>query len=148
MAGIVGLGKALELSMENLKESAEKIQEIKDYTIQKIKEQISGVEFNGRSAENQKSLYTLLSVLLPFKDPLIGMKLDMKGIAVSQGSACSSGASKPSMVMLMILDDEKMKNSTPLRISFSQLTTKEDIDVFVNALKEIAATHEIEKTNS
>src|SRR5690606_41288334 len=79
------------------------ITEIKDYAVTKIAEVVPGVKFNGRSMEKDRSLYTVLSVLLPFKDPLIGMKLDMQGIAISQGSACSSGASKPSMVMLMLL---------------------------------------------
>jgi cysteine desulfurase len=105
------------------------------------------VKFNGRSAEEETSLYTVLSVLLPFKDPMIGLKLDMKGIAVSQGSACSSGATKPSMVMMMILDEDEIENCTPLRISFSHLTTKEEIDTLVDALQEIAVSFNIEKTN-
>ena len=109
--------------------------------------EIEGVKFNGRSAEDDKSLYTVLSVLLPFKDPMIGLKLDMKGIAISQGSACSSGASKPSMVLMMILDEEEMQDSTPLRVSFSHLTTREEIDALVTALKEIAASFKIENTN-
>lgn len=144
VTGIVGLGKALELSMKNLENYSKQISKIKEYAIEKLKDNISDVEFNGRSAEKEGSLYTVLSVLLPFKDPLIGMKLDMKGIAISQGSACSSGASKPSMVMLMLLDDEKIKNSTPLRISFSHLTTTEDIDYLVEVLESISAEHKIE----
>jgi len=144
VTGIVGLGKALEISMQNLENYSKQISEIKEYTIEKLRTQIPEIEFNGRSAEKEGSLYTVLSVLLPFKDPLIGMKLDMKGIAISQGSACSSGASKPSMVMLMLLDDEKIKNTTPLRISFSHLTTKEDIDYLVEVLEHIAAEHKIE----
>lgn len=137
VCGIVGLGKAMEEGMDHLSEYRTKIQEIKDYTIEKLKEAIPGVKFNGRSAEAENSLYTLLSALLPFKNPLIGLQLDMKGIAISQGSACSSGAAKPSMVMMMLLDDEELENCTPLRISFSHLTTKDDIDYFVNSLKEI-----------
>lgn len=147
VCGIIGLGKALEISVNNLQKYASKIQEIKEFTISRLKKEIPGIKFNGRSSEKDKSLYTLLSVLLPFKDPLIGMKLDMKGIAVSQGSACSSGASKPSMVMMMLLNDEEMKNSTPLRISFSHLTTKEEIDILVEELKKISSQQLIEKTN-
>ena len=147
VAGIVGLGKAMEISMNHLEEYSENIQEIKNYAIEKFKENISGVTFNGRSAEKDNSLYTVLSVLLPFKDPMIGMKMDMKGVAVSQGSACSSGASKPSMVMLMLLDDEQMKNTTPLRVSFSHFTTKEDIDYLIDVVKEIAENQLIEKIN-
>lgn len=146
VCGIVGLGKALELSLKNMSDYASHIKEIKNYAIEKLAAEIEGVKFNGRSAE-EGSLYTVLSVLLPFKDPMIGLKLDMNGIAISQGSACSSGASKPSMVLMMILDEEEMESSTPLRISFSHLTTKKDIDALMDALKEIASASKIEKTN-
>ncbi|MDL1912927.1 MAG: cysteine desulfurase [Bergeyella sp.] len=131
--GIVGLGKALEISLENKDDYQSHTQEIKDYAITRLKEEIIGIKFNGWTSK-EKSLYTLLSILLPFKDPMIGFKLDMKGIAVSQGSACSSGATKPSAVMLMLLDEEEMNNSTPLRVSFSHRTKKKDIDAFVEAL--------------
>lgn len=147
VTGIVGLGKALELSLDNMQSYSSHMQEIKNYTISQLKEEIEGIKFNGRSAEEGSSLYTVLSVLLPFKDPMIGLKLDMRGIAISQGSACSSGAAKPSMVMMMILDENEMENCTPLRISFSHLTTKAEIDVLVSSLKEIAREFTIEKTN-
>lgn len=146
VCGIVGLGKALELSLTNMSDYTSHIKEIKNYAIEKLVDEIEGVKFNGRSSEDG-SLYTVLSVLLPFKDPMIGLKLDMKGIAISQGSACSSGASKPSMVLMMILNEEEMNSSTPLRISFSHLTSKEDIDALVDALKVIASDSKIEKTN-
>jgi len=147
VTGIVGLGKALELSLNNMESYSSHMEEIKNYTISQLTQKIDGVKFNGRSAEENASLYTVLSVLLPFKDPMIGLKLDMKGIAISQGSACSSGAAKPSMVMMMILDEEEMENCTPLRISFSHLTTKDEIDVLINALEEISKDFTIEKTN-
>lgn len=147
VCAIVGLGKALEEGMSHLEQYKKQIQEVKDYTIKKLTEAIPGVKFNGRSAEAENSLYTLVSVLLPFKNPLIGLQLDMKGIAISQGSACSSGAAKPSMVMMMLLEDDELENCTPLRISFSHLTTKDDIDYFVEALAEIAK-NTIEKSNA
>ncbi|MFP7657268.1 cysteine desulfurase family protein [Chryseobacterium proteolyticum] len=147
VAGIVGLGKALELSLNHMEAYTHHIQEIKNYTIERLSAEIAGIKFNGRSAETENSLYTVLSALLPYKNPLIGLQLDMKGIAISQGSACSSGASKPSMVMMMVLSEDEMDNCTPLRISFSHMTTKADIDVFVNALKEISDYLVIEKTN-
>lgn len=147
VCGIVGLGRALELSLKNMQAYTHHIKSIKEYTIQKLTEIIPGIRFNGRSAE-ETSLYTVLSVLLPFKDPMIGLKLDMKGIAISQGSACSSGAAKPSMVMMMLLDDEDMQRTTPLRISFSHLTTKEDIDALAEALKEISRPFIIENADS
>ncbi|WP_392437797.1 cysteine desulfurase family protein [Cruoricaptor ignavus] len=136
VCGIVGLGKAMELSMENLPEYRKKISEIKEYAVSRLREAIPGIKFNGHSAESH-SLYTVLSVLLPFSNPLIGLQLDMKGIAVSQGSACSSGAGKPSMVMLSILDAYELEHCTPLRVSFSHQTTTEDIDRLASALKEL-----------
>ncbi|MCZ2084452.1 MAG: cysteine desulfurase [Flavobacteriales bacterium] len=147
VCGIVGLGKALEIYLKNMDSYADHIREIKQYTIDQLSQKIEGVKFNGRSAEMDNSLYTVLSVLLPFKDPMIGLKLDMKGIAISQGSACSSGASKPSMVLMMVVDEEEMDSTTPLRVSFSHFTTKEDIDALVEAVEEIAKTFQIEKAN-
>lgn len=137
VVGIAGLGKAFEIATDNLEKFSSHIQEIKDYAIQRLSEKIPGILFNGRSAERDKSLYTVLSVSLPSQNPLIGLQLDMKGIAVSQGSACSSGAAKPSSVLSKILSEETQQNTTPLRISFSHKTTKEEIDALVNALAEI-----------
>lgn len=147
VSGIVGLGKALELSLNHMEEYTQHMQDIKDYAIERLSAEIEGIKFNGRSAEKENSLYTVLSALLPYKNPLIGLQLDMKGIAISQGSACSSGASKPSMVMMMVLSEDEMDYCTPLRISFSHMTTKAEIDTLVDALKEISSDYTIEKTN-
>jgi cysteine desulfurase len=144
VCGIAGLGKALELSVNHMEEYSSHIKEIKKYAIEQLTQKIDGIKFNGRSAEMDASLDTVLSLLLPFKDPMIGLKLDMKGIAISQGSACSSGASKPSMVMMMILNEDEMNSTTPLRVSFSHLTTKEEIDALVAALEGIAESFKIE----
>ena len=147
VSGIVGLGKALELSLNHMEDYTNHMQGIKDYAIERLSAEIEGIKFNGRSAEKENSLYTVLSALLPYKNPLIGLQLDMKGIAISQGSACSSGASKPSMVMMMVLSEDEMDHCTPLRISFSHMTTQADIDTLVTALKEISSDYTIEKTN-
>ncbi|WP_126653883.1 cysteine desulfurase family protein [Chryseobacterium aureum] len=147
VCGIVGLGKALELSLNHMDEYTNHMQDIKNYAIERLSAEIEGIKFNGRSAEQDSSLYTVLSALLPYKNPLIGLQLDMKGIAISQGSACSSGASKPSMVMMMVLSEDEMDHCTPLRISFSHMTTKAEIDSLVNALEEISSDYTIEKTN-
>jgi cysteine desulfurase len=136
VCGIAGMGKALEISLKNMSEFSNKIIEIKNYAIQQLKSEIMGIKFNGKS-ESSDSLYTVISVLLPFRNPLIGLQLDMRGIAVSQGSACSSGAAKPSMVMMSILTEEEMENYSPLRVSFSHYTEKQEIDALVSALKEI-----------
>lgn len=137
VVGVAGLGKAFEISSQKMETYAEYIQGIKNYAIEQLSKCVPGIVFNGRSAEKDKSLYAVLSVSLPSQNPFIGLQLDMKGIAVSQGSACSSGAAKPSSVLSSILSDDIQKNTTPLRISFSHLTTREDIDELTKALQEI-----------
>ncbi|QAR31299.1 cysteine desulfurase [Ornithobacterium rhinotracheale] len=137
LIGIIGMGKAFELANEEFEKDQKYILELKEYMIAQLKEAFPDIIFNGRSEDSSKSLYAILSVLLPFKDSLIGFELDLKGIAVSQGSACSSGAAKVSDVIDSIVPAEVIEKTTPLRISFSHFNTKEEVDYFVEVLKEI-----------
>ncbi len=139
--GVVGLAKAFEMAIQDLDKHKSHIEILKKYTIEQLKATIPGVEFNGLSADLDKSLYTVLNVRLPFKDALIGFELELKGIAVSQGSACSSGASKVSAVIESILTPEQIETTTPVRVSFSCYNTKEDVDALVGVLKNISEKH-------
>lgn len=139
--GVVGLAKSFEMAIKDLEKNKSQIEDLKLYTINKLKEEIPGVEFNGNSADFDKSLYTLLNVRLPFYDALIGFELELKGVAVSQGSACSSGAAKVSDVIQSLMTEDEINTTTPLRISFSTYNTKEEIDTFVNVLKGICKKH-------
>lgn len=140
--GIVGLSKALELCIDNLEEYQTKIKALKLYTIEQLKAHIPNIDFNGKSADLDESLYTVLSLKLPFHDALIGFELELAGIAVSQGSACSSGAAKVSNVIASLYNEEEIENFTPLRVSFSHFNTREEIDVFVAKIKQIAEKHQ------
>lgn len=142
--GIVGLSKAFDLAIDELEAHVNHIKEIKQYTIDQLKSAIPEVSFNGLSDDLDKSLYALLSIKLPFHDSLIGFELELAGIAVSQGSACSSGAAKVSLVMQTLYTEEEIDQMTPLRVSFSYETTKEDIDVLVGTLKKIAEKHQLQ----
>jgi len=139
--GVVGLAKAFEMAVKDLDEHKKHIEGLKSYTIEQLKKNIPGVEFNGLSADLDKSLYTVLNIRLPFKDALIGFELELKGIAVSQGSACSSGASKVSAVIESVLSPEQIETTTPVRVSFSCYNTKEEIDVLVGVLQKISEKH-------
>ena len=77
---------------------------------------------------NNEGLYTILntSILKEFATDMMLFQLDMNGVAASQGSACSSGSNQGSHVMREIYG--KDHNDTVLRLSFSKLTTKNDID--------------------
>ena len=130
---IAGMAKALELSYANLEAERNHISDLKNYLINQLEVEFPAFEING----TPDGIYTILNVLLPFsedKTAMILFHLDMKGIAVSRGSACQSGSIKPSHVLAEMLSNENLKKPS-LRISFSHFNTKEDIDLLIEALK-------------
>ncbi len=132
---IAGMAKALELSYANLETERNHISDLKKYLINQLEIEFPAFEING----NQDGIYTILNVLLPFSDDKTAMilfHLDMKGIAVSRGSACQSGSTRPSHVLAEMLSHEDLKKPS-LRISFSHFNTKEDIDLLMEGLKSI-----------
>lgn len=132
---IAGMAKALELSYSNLETERNHIFELRNYLITQLELEFPAFEING----SVDGFYTVLNVLLPFsadKTAMILFHLDMKGIAVSRGSACQSGSIKPSHVLAEMLSNEDLKKPS-LRISFSHFNKKEDIDVLIAALKTI-----------
>jgi cysteine desulfurase len=133
--GIIGLAKALEISLEELAAHRSHIENLKGYFIQKLGQEIPGITFNGCSADLQKSLYTVLSVSLPPSEANRGMllfHLDLEGISASGGSACSSGASVGSHVMRAL---QHPADRDVVRFSFSRFTTMEEIDYTLEKLK-------------
>lgn len=133
---IAGMAKALELSQENLVEEENYIKNLKEYAISELKINFPEVKFNGKTSD---TFYNILNVILPFskeKTAMILFHLDMKGIAVSRGSACQSGSIKPSHVLSEILNSEDILKPS-LRISFSHNNTKVDIDYLIDNLKTI-----------
>jgi cysteine desulfurase len=132
---IAGMAKALDHSYTNLETERAYISELKDYLITQLEIEFPAFAING----NVDGFYNILNVLLPFsedKTAMILFHLDMKGIAVSRGSACQSGTIKPSHVLAEMLSIEDLKKPS-LRISFSHYNTKEDIDLLIEALKSI-----------
>jgi len=132
---IAGMAKALELSCSNLETQRQTISDLKKYFIDQLEIEFPAFEINGKP----DGFYTILNVLLPFsedKTALILFNLDMKGIAVSRGSACQSGSNKASHVLAELLSNEDLRKPS-LRISFSHYNTKEDIDLLIEALKTI-----------
>jgi len=132
---IAGMAKALELSYSKLEMERRHILQLKNYLILELEIEFPSFSINGGA----DGFYTVLNILLPFaadKTAMILFHLDMKGIAVSRGSACQSGSVKPSHVLAEILCDEDLKKPS-LRISFSHYNTREDINLLIDALKTI-----------
>jgi cysteine desulfurase len=131
---VVGMAKALELGLELLEEERNYISDLKKYCEAQLILSFPELKINGCT-----TFYNITNVLLPFtpeKTAMILFNLDMKGIAVSRGSACQSGSVKPSHVLSQMLSEEDLKKPS-LRVSFSHYNTKEDIDALVDELKGI-----------
>ncbi len=132
---IAGMAKALELSYANLETEREHISGLKKYFIELLEIEFPEFAING----SPDGFYNMLNVLLPFseeKSAMILFHLDMKGIAVSRGSACQSGSIKASHVLAEMLPYEDLKKPS-LRVSFSHYNSKEEVDYLIEALKTI-----------
>jgi cysteine desulfurase len=135
--GIVGLAKALELANTDIEEHQQHVQGLKSHMISGLKELFSDVTFHGET-DPAKSLYTVLNVCLPAteKASMLLFTLDLKGVACSGGSACSSGSVKGSHVLDGIGADGTRPNA---RFSFSRYTTIEEIDYALEQLQSVYA---------
>jgi cysteine desulfurase len=134
--GIVGFAKALEIATSRYAEDSEKIKGLKLYMADRLKEVFPQVRFNGDTFGS--SLYTVLNVSFPMteKSDMLLFNLDMAGICVSGGSACTSGASSVSHVITALYGSEAA-SMVPLRFSFCRHNTKEEVDAVVEKLKEL-----------
>lgn len=131
--GIVGLAKAMELAYEDVEAHQSHVQQLKSYMIEQLKASFDTISFHGET-DPARSLYTVLNVCFPKTDKagMLLFTLDLKGVAVSGGSACSSGAAKGSHVLEGINADMTRPNT---RFSFSRYTTKEEIDYALEQIR-------------
>jgi len=134
--GIVGLSKAFDLAYSGLTEHRNHISDLKRHMVQRLENELDGIEFNGDSKSPER-LYTVLNVTLPdnANSPMMLFLLDLEGIACSGGSACSSGAAKPSHVLDAI--GAIRPDRASVRFSFGRYTTRDDVDYAVDCLKEL-----------
>jgi cysteine desulfurase len=133
--GIVGLAKAMDLAYEDVQGHQIHVQGLKTYMIERLKGLFSDISFHGET-DPEHSLYTVLNVSFPKseKSGLLLFTLDLKGVAASGGSACSSGATKGSHVLEGIQADMTRPN---VRFSFSRYTTREEIDFALDQVRDI-----------
>ncbi len=136
--GICALGKAFEIATAEMTEDQEKVESLKEYIIDEVKSIVPGIKFFGRSSELDKSLYTVLSIAFPkSNNDMLTFSLDMKGVNVSGGSACTSGSNQGSHVIRAL--GGWTAEYQPVRVSFSKFNTKECAEGFLNAVREIYA---------
>ncbi len=131
--GIVGLGKAIEIATSNIQENNAKIAKLRDYFVEQVQSKIDHIYFNGPK-DMTKRLASNASFSFEFVEgESILMLLDMEGIRVSSGSACSSGSLEPSYVMLSIGVPIEVAHGT-IRFSFGKANTMEQTQFVIDKL--------------
>ncbi|MBR5012621.1 MAG: cysteine desulfurase, partial [Clostridia bacterium] len=129
--GIVGFGKAIEIANRDLAINQKKLKSIRLYFLSQVMDKIPHVTVNGHPYQKVQGTINLSFEMIESEALL--MLLDMEGIAVSTGSACTSGSPLPSHVLKAIgLTNEFAKGS--LRFSFGKSTTKADVDYIIEKL--------------
>lgn len=134
VAGIVGLGKAIELAYKNFDEYNEKLTSLRDYYISQVEEKIPNVKLNGHRTKRLPGNANISFIEVDGEALLLN--LDIKGICASSGSACTSGSLDPSHVLVAIGIPSEIAQGS-LRVTFGDENTKEDVDYLVQSLVEI-----------
>ncbi len=132
--GIVGIGAAAERAERTRIERTGKEQEVRDYLIRRIESEIPYCRLNGDRVKRLPNNVNFSFRFVEGESLLI--RLDMKGICASSGSACTSGSLDPSHVLLAIGLPHEIAHGS-LRMTLSEEITKEEADYVVEALKEI-----------
>ena len=136
LASIVGLGKAIELATANIERHNAQLTAVRDRLIDRILEEIPYTRLNGHRTQRLPGNCNISFRFIEGESLLLA--LDLKGIAGSSGSACTSGSLDPSHVLLAIGLPHEIAHGS-LRLSLSEENTIEQADKVVEALKEIVA---------
>lgn len=132
--GIVGLGAAVKRAFASMEERTGKEKEMRDYLIGRVLEEIPYTRLNGHPTDRLPGNTNFSFRFIEGESLLI--RLDMKGICGSSGSACTSGSLDPSHVLLAIGLPHEIAHGS-LRLTLNEEITREDIDYVVESLKEI-----------
>ncbi len=131
---IVGIAKALEISVSNMENEWKRLEALRDYFEEEVLKRIPEVVINGKNAKRLPGTSSITFKFLEGESMLISLSL--KGIAVSSGSACSSDDLQPSHVLLAMGVPAECAHGT-LRFSLGKYNTKEEIDYTLDCLEEI-----------
>ena len=132
--GIVGYGVAARMAAETMEERTKKEQELRDYFIRRVLEEVPYTRLNGDPKKRLPNNANFSFRFIEGESLLI--MLDMKGIAGSSGSACTSGSLDPSHVLLAIGLPHEIAHGS-LRLTLGADTTKEDLDYTLDQINEI-----------
>jgi cysteine desulfurase len=131
VAGIVAFGAAARLAQEELNERIAHVRSARDYFEAGVTERVEDIVFNGNRERRLPHLSNISFRFIEGEGLLIN--LDLQGVAVSTGSACSSGSLEPSPVIRAIGHNDELARGS-IRFSFGQDNTLEDVDYVLEVL--------------
>ncbi len=134
--GIVGLAKALELAVTEMEEYRPRLTALRDYLIARLFASIDHLKLNGHPAQRLPGNVNVSFAFIEGESILL--HLDQKGIAISSGSACTSGSLEPSHVLLAMGLPHELAHGS-LRLTIGKGNTQEQLDYVVEVLKETVA---------
>ncbi|MCJ1989444.1 aminotransferase class V-fold PLP-dependent enzyme [Lactococcus carnosus] len=133
IVGIVGMAKALSIAHQQMPENDAKVAELNTYLLSKL----AGFDFY-LNQFGELNMPHIINLGFPgINQDLLLMKLDLQGVAISTGSACTAGDIAPSHVLAAIYGSDSAKLKESVRVSFSELTTLAELTEFVNILTSI-----------
>ena len=136
LTGIIGFGKAAEIAERELENHIQHSRELRDYFMDQVTQRIENVTLNGSREHRHPGNANFTFEFIEGEAMLL--YLDMNGIAVSTGSACSSASLTPSHVLSCLGVPLEMIHGS-LRFTMGDFTTKEDLDYTIDKLAEIVA---------
>jgi cysteine desulfurase len=131
---IVAFGEAAKIAREQLDHHANHLRELRDRFEREVSSRIDDIVFNGDSDQRLPHLSNISFRFIEGEGLLIG--LDLQGIAVSTGSACSSGTLEPSPVILALGRNDELARGS-IRFSFGKDNTHEDVDYVLEILPQV-----------
>ena len=130
------MGKAITIAAKEMEENVRRIRELRDLMIRTVFETIPGAQLNGHPEKRlpNNCHFSFAGI----ESEALLLRLDLEGISVSGGSACTSGSMEPSHVLAAIgLRDEMLKSG--IRITLGRETTKEEILATAQKMSETVA---------
>jgi len=134
----VGFARAVDLTMAQVEQESQRLRILRDELERRILELFPAAIRNGHPDNRLPHILNVSfdSTRQPFEGETLLMNMDLNGIALSSGSACTSGSVQPSHVLLAMGRDEKTAKAT-LRFSFGRGNTMEDVEYTIHALQEV-----------
>ena len=132
VAGVVGFGEAFKIAAEEMDKNFEYVSRLRDRFIERVEKEVPFVKLNG-PRENRLPANADFSFRYIEGESIL-FSLDLAGISVSSGSACSSGSLEPSHVLLALGVPEGLAHGS-IRFTFGKHNTEEEVDYAVEVLK-------------